>query len=101
MESSKDFSGAESVSTRSSISPSPVSSSLGCPRRSPVWKYFTYDDFTGKSTCQVTTGDASDPGSSRLSPVICGKTFVGKYTSNLRTRSCHKECFHEVEKEEE
>ena len=100
---SSDLSGAESVSTRSSVSPSPVSSNLGRPRKSLVWNYFTYDTFSGKSTCQVPTGDASEPGSASSSPIVCGKTFVGKFPSNLKQhlKTCHVARYHEMLKEEE
>ena len=77
---SSEESGAESVATRSStVSPS---SSLGRPRKSLVWNYFIYDDVSGKSICQVSTGESNEAGSSSSGPNVCGQTCAGKFPSN-------------------
>ena len=104
MESSGEISDIESIqSVRSSVSPSPASSILGQPQKSLVWNYFTYDAFSGKSTCQVSNGDSSEPGSPISSPIVCGKTFAGKFPSNLRQnlKTCHVARYQEMLREEE
>ena len=83
------------------MSPSPAN--LGRPRKSLVWNYFTYDAFSGKSICQVAAGDSSEPGSPSSSPIVCGKTFAGKFPSNLRQhlKTCHVACYQEMLNDEE
>ena len=79
MYSSDESTSAESVTPRSSVSPSP----LGCPRKSLVWDHFVFDSSSGKSLCQVpdsSTEDAEDSSS----PVLCGHVIPGKFPSNLR-----------------
>ena len=93
---SSEESGAESVATRSStVSPS---SSLGQPRKSLVWNYFIYDDVSGKSICQVSTGESNEAGSSSSGPNVCGKTCAGKFPFNLKQhlKTCHVACYQEL-----
>ena len=49
----------------------------GRPRESAVWNYFFYDSTKGKSTCQVSSGDASESS-------VCGMEINGKYPTNLK-----------------
>ena len=42
--------------------------------RSPVCNYFTWEESTGKSVCQVTGADGN----------VCSQNITGKYTTNLK-----------------
>ena len=42
--------------------------------RSPMWNYFTWEESTGKSVCQVTGADGN----------VCSQNITGKYTTNLK-----------------
>ena len=55
--------------------------------------FFIYSDTEKRSICQVPLSDDK----------LCGRTFSGKFTSNLKhhLRSCHKEQFAEIEKKDE
>lgn len=68
-------------------------SGTGKPRESPIWDFFIYSDTVKRSTCQVPLSDDK----------LCGRTFSGRFTSNLKhhLRSCHKEQFAEIEKKDE
>ena len=68
-------------------------SGTGKPRESPIWDFFIYSDMVKRSTCQVPLSDDK----------LCGRTFSGRFTSNLKhhLRSCHKEQFAEIEKKDE
>ena len=90
---SSEESGAESVSARSSVSPSPTSSNLGRPNKSLVRNYFAYNILSGKSMCRVSTSDSGEVGTLSSSPAVCGKAFAGKFPSTLKQ---HLKTFHAV-----
>jgi len=62
----------------------------GRPKTSPVWDYFSYDESTKKSKCEVTTDIETK--------TKCGKTFSGKFSTNLKLhlKSSHQEAYDEV-----
>ena len=78
--------------TRSSKMASTSRPSSGRPRESPVWDYYIYNDVEKKSICQVPLNEED----------LCGKSFSGRFTSNLKhhLRTNHKEQFAEVEKKD-
>ena len=48
-----------------------------------VWKYFSFDEQTGKSTCIVKLKQRQDDEDTGLD-TLCNKEFKGKFTSNLK-----------------
>ena len=97
---------ATPVSSRSfSTSPSPSTSgrgSVGRPRKSLVWDYFTYDFSSNKSMCQVSSESHSD--AEATSPIsVCGHRITGKFTTNLRShlKKSHTNCYKELVTKEE
>ena len=88
------------ASTCSDPSPPP-----GRPKRSSVWKYFSYDKDNNKSVCQLeVTRDHGDCGGPSVE--VCGVAIAGKYPTNLKNhlRTSHCKEYQEMvvsEKEEQ
>jgi hypothetical protein len=65
----------------------------GRKRDSFVWDYYTFDEATGKSKCEVIVGDDR----------TCGNLFTGKNTSNLvaHLQRSHKQEYSEYTQHEQ
>ena len=68
--------------------------SIGRPKSSSVWSYFSYNKTSDKSICIVQTNETS----------ICRKEFKGQYPTNLKKhlKICHNDeykCFEAAEAE--
>ena len=61
---------ADPSSSAASVSLSPSVTGESSKRRSPVWKFFEFNETTGKSVCQV----GEEP---------CAVTIPGKFPTNL------------------
>ena len=66
------------------------STTIGRPKKSPVWDYFSYNVATGKSICAVVTNKKTN--------AMCGKIISGKYSTNLKfhLKAMHREMYEDV-----
>ena len=92
-------------SGRPRATPSPecdtAGSSVGRPRKSPVWDYFLYCNSTQKSMCQVVVASGDDSAESR--PRKCGQLLAGKFATNLKyhLKKAHPTVYQDVIAKEE
>ena len=86
---------SETVSSTPSRSPTPTPTlSRGGRKRTPVWRFFDYEDSTNKCTCKVETVSgvcSEEPGPSGR---LCGHVLTGKYPINMKL---HLKKFHPAE----
>ena len=74
--------------SQSRVTPSPTrdvgpSTSVGRPKKSPVWDYFYYDTSTDESVCQVSgSSEASSADADEI--CVCGHAVAGKFPTNMK-----------------
>ena len=60
-----------------------VGYTTGCPRKSPVWDFFEFDDAAEKTVCQVMKSSDSTHSSS-FDEARCGHSLAGKFATNMK-----------------
>ena len=113
-----DSNESDSTVTPRSLSPSPgpagglhatpspeceAGSSVGRPRKSPVWDYFLYYSSTQKSVCQVVAASSSDDSAESPQPRRCGHVLADKFATNLKyhRKKAHPAVYQDVLAKEE